>query len=90
MGSYYIPNLPSGAVGALGSTGNTGGGLRLAQQAGAALWHLTDQASALGIAPQGWEVGFAINLPRPGYLYVDRRGHRFVDETRWRRTPPAN
>ena len=74
--------LPSSAVGALGSPGNTGDGLRLAQQAGAALWHLTDQASALGIAPQGWEAGFAINLPRPGYLYVDRRGHRFVDETR--------
>jgi succinate dehydrogenase/fumarate reductase flavoprotein subunit len=74
--------LPSGTVGALGSPGNTGDGLRLAQQAGAALWHLTDQASALGIAPQGGEAGFAINLPRPGYLYVDRKGHRFVDETR--------
>lgn len=73
--------LPSGAAGALGSPGNTGDGLRLAQQAGAALWHLTDQASALGIAPQGWEAGFAINLPRCGYLYVDRKGHRFVDET---------
>ncbi|HEU0127035.1 MAG TPA: FAD-dependent oxidoreductase [Pseudonocardiaceae bacterium] len=74
--------LPSAAVGALGSPGNTGDGLRLAQQAGSALWHLTDQASALGIAPQGWEAGFAINLPRSGYLYVDRKGHRFVDETR--------
>ncbi len=50
--------LPSGAVGALGSPGNTGDGLRLAQQAGAALWHLTDHASALGIAPQGWEAGW--------------------------------
>lgn len=74
--------LSSAAVGALGSPGNTGDGLHLAQQAGAALWHLTDQASALGIAAQGWEAGFAINLPCPGYLYVDRKGHRFVDETR--------
>ena len=74
--------LPLPRAGALGSPGNTGDGLRLAQQAGAALWHLTDQASALGIAPHGWEAGFAINLPRPGYLYIDRKGHRFVDETR--------
>jgi succinate dehydrogenase/fumarate reductase flavoprotein subunit len=74
--------LPPSALGALGSPGNTGDGLRLAQQAGAALWHVTDQASALGIAPPGWEAGFAINLPRPGYIYLDRAGHRFVDETR--------
>jgi succinate dehydrogenase/fumarate reductase flavoprotein subunit len=76
--AYLFP----GTAGALGWPGNTGDGLRLAQRAGAALWHLTDQASALGIAPPGWEAGFAIDLPRPGYVYVDRKGHRFVDETR--------
>jgi succinate dehydrogenase/fumarate reductase flavoprotein subunit len=74
--------LPPSAVGALGSPGNTGDGVILAQQVGAALWHLNDQASALGIAPPGFEAGFAINLRCPGYIYVDRKGHRFVDETR--------
>jgi hypothetical protein len=36
----------------------------------------------LGITAPGWDAGFAINLSRPGYLYVDRKGHRFVDESR--------
>jgi succinate dehydrogenase/fumarate reductase flavoprotein subunit len=73
--------LPS-AVGALGSPGNTGDGLRLAQRVGAGMWHLGDEASALGIVVEGFDAGFAVNLPRSGFLYVDGKGHRFVDETR--------
>lgn len=73
--------LPASAVGALGSPGNTGDGLRMAQKVGAALWHLRDEASAFGILADGWDAGFAVNLPEPGFIYVDRKGHRFVDET---------
>ena len=75
-------HLPASAVGALGSPGNTGDGLVMAQKVGAALWHLGDEASTFGILPEGWDAGFAVNLPRPGFVYVDRKGHRFVDETR--------
>lgn len=75
-------HLPLSAVGALGSPGNTGDGLRLAQRVGAGMWHLGDEASTLGIVAEGFDAGFAVNLPRPGFLYVDGKGHRFVDETR--------
>lgn len=75
-------HLPASAVGALGSPGNTGDGLRMAQKVGAALWHLGEEASALGIVVEGFDAGFAVNLLRPGFIYVDRMGHRFVDEVR--------
>lgn len=73
-------HLPASAVGALGSPGNTGDGLRMAQKAGAGLWHLGEEASTLGIVAEGFDAGFAVNLPRPGFVYVDGKGHRFVDE----------
>lgn len=75
-------HLPASAVGALGSPGNTGDGLRMAHKVGAGLWHLGEEASTLGIVVEGFDAGFAVNLPRPGFLYVDRMGHRFVDEMR--------
>lgn len=75
-------HLPASAVGALGSPGNTGDGLRLVQKAGAGLWHLGEEASVLGILAEGFDAGFAVNLPRPGFVYVDGKGHRFVDEMR--------
>lgn len=75
-------HLAASAVGALGSPGNTGDGLRMAHKVGAGLWHLGEEASALGIVVEGFDAGFAVNLPRPGFVYVDRMGHRFVDEVR--------
>jgi hypothetical protein len=36
----------------------------------------------LGIVAKGFDAGFAVNLPRPGFVYVDGKGHRFVNEMR--------
>jgi hypothetical protein len=40
------------------------------------------EASVLGFQPPEWETGFAITIRKPGFIYVDSVGKRFVDETR--------
>ncbi|QDE93948.1 hypothetical protein BHS06_04140 [Myxococcus xanthus] len=74
--------LASKPIGALGSPGNTGDGIKMVQQVGAALWHMEAEASALGFRPPGYEAGFALTLRRPGFIYVDKHGRRFLDEAR--------
>ena len=61
---------------------NTGDGVRLAQKVGAQLWHMDAEASAIGIKPEGWDAGFVLTLRRPGFIYVDSDGDRFVNEAR--------
>ncbi|MCE3261775.1 MAG: fumarate reductase/succinate dehydrogenase flavoprotein-like protein [Pseudoduganella sp.] len=61
---------------------NTGDGVRLAQKVGAQLWHMDAEASAIGIRPEGWEAGFVLTVRRPGFIYVDSDGDRFVNEAR--------
>ncbi len=46
------------------------------------LWHMDAQASVLGFKPAEFDTGFAIALRKPGFIYVDRYGNRFLDETR--------
>jgi succinate dehydrogenase/fumarate reductase flavoprotein subunit len=69
-------------VGFMGSPGNTGDGIKIAQKAGADLWHMDAEASVLGFQPPEWETGFAITIRKPGFIYVDSVGKRFLDETR--------
>lgn len=73
---------PKNEIGLLGSPGNTGDGVKMVQKVGAALWHMDAEASVLGFKPPEFDTGFAITLRKPGFIYVDRYGNRFLDETR--------
>jgi len=59
---------------------NTGDGIRMAQKAGAGLWHMNAMSAGLSAwfpeYPSSWRV-FA---PAPGYIVVDKHGHRYCDE----------
>lgn len=69
-------------IGLLGSPANTGDGLRLARKAGAEIWHHSAEASVLGFLPPGSLCGFALALRRPGFIFVNKRGRRFINEAR--------
>jgi succinate dehydrogenase/fumarate reductase flavoprotein subunit len=65
-----------------GSPGGTGDGLRMALQAGADLWHMTNMMTVPGLKVPGFESGFYTPFWGPlSYLYVGPDGTRFVDET---------
>jgi succinate dehydrogenase/fumarate reductase flavoprotein subunit len=65
---------------ASGSPGNTGDGVRMAQKAGAGLWHMNGVSCPLGIKVPEFEAAFYVRLSHPGYILVDRHGRRFVNE----------
>jgi succinate dehydrogenase/fumarate reductase flavoprotein subunit len=67
--------------GALGNPGNTGDGIRIAQEVGADLWHMTGIAGTLGYDIPEIEAPVCQRMTVGGYIYVDQTGHRFVDET---------
>lgn len=66
-----------------GNPGNTGDGVRMAQAAGASLWHMT-QMIGRGVGHFRLDDGTALNLiitiaPAP-YVITDRAGRRFANE----------
>lgn len=64
----------------LGTATNTGDGIRMAQAVGADLWHMSAIASTPGYRfPDSRPIGH--HMPRPGFIYVDQLGKRFMDET---------
>jgi succinate dehydrogenase/fumarate reductase flavoprotein subunit len=76
-------NLRAYPVHFYGNPGNTGDGVRMAQAAGAGLWHMNQMIGrAIGHFPHGdgW-LNFLIDINPPGYLIVDRHGERYADET---------
>ena len=73
--------LPCQYFQALGNTGNTGDGIVMAQQAGAALWHMGAVASPLGFKAPGYEAAFDILMFSDRFIYVDRDARRFANET---------
>ncbi|MGB3205507.1 MAG: FAD-binding protein [Crinalium sp.] len=77
-----LDNLKPNQIGFLGSPGNTGDGIKMVEKIGAALWHMNAEASLLGFKPAEFDTGFAITMRKPGFIYVDKYGNRFVDETR--------
>ncbi|MFC2005902.1 FAD-dependent oxidoreductase [Chloroflexota bacterium] len=74
----YLPCKP---IYALGNPGNTGDGIRMAQKIGAALWHMTGLSCSLGYKAPGYEAAFSIYFLSEGFIWVDKYGRRFVDET---------
>ncbi|MGW0593975.1 FAD-dependent oxidoreductase [Streptosporangium sp. NPDC002607] len=64
-----------------GSPAGTGDGHRMAQKAGADLWHMGNMTAFSGIRVPGSDTGFFMVPPATGYIWVAPDGRRFVDET---------
>lgn len=75
-------HLPLPLVG-VGHPGNTGDTLRLAQGAGASLWHMSAFFGWLAFVAPGFPAGFTLDVHAPSFIYVDADGRRFADETGW-------
>ncbi|MDQ7909931.1 FAD-binding protein [Phytohabitans sp. ZYX-F-186] len=60
---------------------NTGDGIRMAQAAGADLWHMNCVVSTFGYKFDGEDAAFLALMPAYGFFVVDQAGRRFVDET---------
>jgi succinate dehydrogenase/fumarate reductase flavoprotein subunit len=81
MQKQFLPGWP---IYGLGSPGNTGDGIRMAQQVGAALWHMNNPLAGLGgiVVPEFAPVVIPISIPGSGYIRVDKFGKRFMSENR--------
>ncbi len=78
--------LPAWPVYCQGSPGNTGDGIKMAQKAGAALWHMNNALAHVGCIvrdPTSSEsIPIVARFPGNGYLLVDKFGSRFMNEAR--------
>jgi succinate dehydrogenase/fumarate reductase flavoprotein subunit len=79
MRDAYLP-LPLTAV---GHRGNTGDAIRLAQQAGASLWHMSAFFGWFAFRHPDHLAAFPLDVHAPSFIYVDGDGRRFADETGW-------
>lgn len=73
--------LPLGPTSPVGHGANDGAGLRIAQAAGAALWHMYGFFGWFAFHAPGFTAPFAIDFFAPGFIMVDNEGRRFSDET---------
>ena len=60
---------------------NTGDGIRLGQQVGADLWHMSAGVATVGYVVPELEAGFFCQMPDYGFVMVDQRGRRYCCET---------
>jgi succinate dehydrogenase/fumarate reductase flavoprotein subunit len=75
----YLP-LPLVSVGHQANTGDT---IRLAQAAGASLWHMSAFFGWLSFVHPDYPAGFTLDVHAPSFIFVDADGRRFADETGW-------
>ena len=80
MKDQYLPIMPFYGI---GSPGNTGDGIVMAQKIGAALWHMGVAVGGLGLRTQEYAAPFGIAFAAPGFVYVNKHGKRFSNETGW-------
>ena len=73
--------LPVPHLQRVGHGGNTGDAITLAEQAGAALWHMSEFFGWYGFKAAEHEAAFAIDFHGPAFLMVNAAGRRFSDET---------
>ena len=67
-----------------GNPGNTGDGIRMAQAVGADLWHMNLMIGrAIGHfeLDENTPLNFLIDINPPGYVFVDKYGRRFANES---------
>lgn len=81
MQKQFLPGWPTYGR---GTPGNTGDGIRMAQKAGAALWHMNNSLAGIGciIVPEYDPVMIPVSLPRNRYILVEKTGKRFMNELR--------
>ena len=83
MQRQYLPAWP---IYSIGSTANTGDGVRMAQEAGAALWHMNNALAGVGAIeiddPRLGRMPIPIYLQSNGHILVDKAGKRFINEKR--------
>lgn len=65
----------------LGPASNSGDGIRMAQAAGADLWHMAAVACTPGYRVPDFEPPIGHHMPAAGFVYLDQRGRRFMNET---------
>ena len=72
-----------------GAPGNTGDGIRMASEAGAALWHMASVewgglCARMPSKELGMAIGFGLGraMPEGSFLFVNREGKRFVQENK--------
>lgn len=58
-----------------------GDGVRLAEDAGADLWHMNAVAASVGYRIDNLDAGIQAKMPDFGFVLVDQRARRFVSET---------
>jgi succinate dehydrogenase/fumarate reductase flavoprotein subunit len=81
-GTEYHKDLFGTVLPALTPPGrNNGDGIRLAQDVGAQLWHMSAVAARFGFKLPGFEAAFKCTAPAQGLFLVDQLGRRFIDET---------
>ena len=73
--------LPFGPAWPVGHPGNTGAGLIMAQQAGAALWHMYGCFGWFAFRTPEFAAPFAVDFFAASHIFTDAGGHRFADET---------
>lgn len=73
--------LPLGQTSPVGHQANRGDGLRMAQQADAALWHMYGFFGWFSVDAPGFDAPFAVDFFGPTHIYLDGDGRRFSDET---------
>jgi succinate dehydrogenase/fumarate reductase flavoprotein subunit len=81
MQKQFLPGWPTYGR---GTPGNTGDGIRMAQKAGAALWHMNNSLAGIGclMVSEFAPVMIPANLPGNRYILVDKTGKRFMNELR--------
>ncbi|MBI4331045.1 MAG: FAD-dependent oxidoreductase [Chloroflexi bacterium] len=72
--------LPCKPFHSYGNPGNTGDGIRMAQKAGAALWHMGAVSAYLGFKTPEYQAAFQIRFLSEGFIFVDKASKRFANE----------
>jgi succinate dehydrogenase/fumarate reductase flavoprotein subunit len=78
MKDTFLPLTP---IYAIGNPGNTGDGVLMAQKVGAALWHMNAFHGWFVFKTPEYKAAFTIRSHTPGFIYVDKDGRRFGNET---------
>lgn len=73
--------LPVPRLHRVGHDGNTGDAIRMTQQAGGALWHMSEFFGWFAFQAAEYDAAFAIDFHGPGFVLVNAAGQRFCDET---------
>jgi succinate dehydrogenase/fumarate reductase flavoprotein subunit len=73
--------LPVPRLHRVGHDGNTGDAIRMTQQVGGALWHMSEFFGWFAFQAAEYDAAFAIDFHGPGFVLVNAAGQRFCDET---------